>query len=119
MIHLVIALIVFVCVFGSALLGLYVRTVLPPRHLGDESIGVVKLATGPIATMAALVPGLLISSAKGSFDMVNGELVRNAASVIRLDRVLAHYGPETQEIRGLFKKSFGLQIQILASGDPR
>ncbi|MGF6602047.1 uncharacterized membrane protein (DUF485 family) [Paraburkholderia sp. GAS448] len=118
MIHLVIALIVFVCVFGSALLGLYVRALLPAHHLGEESIGVVKLATGLIATMAALVLGLLISSAKGSFDAVNGELVRNAASVIRLDRVLAHYGPETQEIRGLLKRSFGQQIQILASGDP-
>ena len=61
--HPLVALIVFVCVFGSALLGLYLRTVLPEHHLSEESIGVVKLATGLIATMAALVLGLLISSA--------------------------------------------------------
>jgi len=60
----VIALIVFVCVFGNALLGLHLRTMLPQHHLGDDSVGVVKLATGLIATMAALVLGLLISSAK-------------------------------------------------------
>jgi hypothetical protein len=116
--HLVVALIVFACVFGSALLGLYLRTKLPEHHLGDDSIGVVKLAIGLIATMAALVLGLLISSAKGSFDTVNGELVRNAASIIRLDRVLARYGPDTQEVRGMIKQSYGTSIQILASRDP-
>jgi hypothetical protein len=116
--HLLIALVVFVCVFGAALLGLHLRTMLPQQHLGDESIGVVKLAIGLIATMAALVLGLLISSAKGSFDTVNGELVRNAASIIRLDRMLARYGPETQEVRGLIKQSYSMSIQILASRDP-
>ncbi|SDI56045.1 hypothetical protein [Paraburkholderia phenazinium] len=116
--HVVVAFIVFTCVFGSALLGLYLRTLLPEQHLGEESIGVVKLTIGLIATMAALVLGLLISSAKSSFDTVNGELVRNAASVIRLDRVLARYGPETQEVRGLIKQSYGTSIQILASHDP-
>jgi hypothetical protein len=114
----VIALIVFVCVFGSALLGLYLRTMLPQHHLGDDSVGVVKLSTGLIATMAALVLGLLISSAKSSFETVNSELVHNAAGVVRLDRVLAQYGPETQEIRGLVKQSYGTWIQTLASRDP-
>ncbi|MEA3098304.1 MAG: hypothetical protein QOF74_2544, partial [Caballeronia mineralivorans] len=74
--HLVIASIVFACVFGSGLLGLYLRELLPAHHLSDDSIGVVKLATGLIATMAALVLGLLISSAKSSFDTANGELVQ-------------------------------------------
>lgn len=115
--HLAIALIVFACVFGSALIGLYIRDVLPAHHLTDESTGVVKMATGLIATMAALVLGLLVSSAKSSFDTANGELVQNAATVIQFDRVLANYGPETQEIRSLLKRSYGGAIQILASGD--
>lgn len=115
--HLAIALIVFICVFGSALLGLYVREHLPAHHLSDESIGVVKLATGLIATMAALVLGLLISSAKGTFDTTNTELVQNAAMVIQLDRVLARYGPETREIRTLLKNSYTGAVDIIASGD--
>ncbi|MGF6776250.1 hypothetical protein [Paraburkholderia sp. GAS334] len=115
--HIIIALIVFACVFGSALLGLYVRSMLPEHHLSDESIGVVKLATGLIATMAALVLGLLISSAKSSFDTVNGELVHSAASIIRLDRVLAQYGPETQDVRLSVKEAYGHLIQVIASGD--
>ncbi|NPT61141.1 bestrophin-like domain [Paraburkholderia elongata] len=115
--HLVIALIVFLCVVGSALLGSYLRVVLPQHHLSSESTDVVKLATGLIATMAALVLGLLISSAKGSFDTTNSEIVHSAADIVRLDRVLARYGPETQEIRGLLKRNTATSIEVLASGD--
>lgn len=116
--HLVIALIVFLCVVGSALLGSYLRVVLPQHHLSAESTDVVKLATGLIATMAALVLGLLISSAKGSFDTTNSETVHAAADIVRLDRVLARYGPETQEIRGLLKRMTARSIEVLSSSDP-
>jgi len=116
--HLTVGLIAFACVFGSALLGLYVRTLLPVDHLSDDSIGVVKLTTGLIATMAALVLGLLISSAKTSFDTVNAEVTHDAANVILLDRALARYGPETQEIRSLLKHAVATGVQKVASGDP-
>ena len=49
--------------------------------------------------MSALVLGLLISSAKGSFDRINNELVETAARVVALDRALADYGPEARELR--------------------
>ena len=87
--HLVIAAVVFICLFGSALLGSYLRGRLPSQHLSDESISVVKLATGLIATMAALVLGLLVSSAKGTFDTTSAELVGTAAKVVQFDRVLS------------------------------
>jgi hypothetical protein len=116
--HLTVALIVFACVFGSALLGLYVRTRLPDHHLSDDSIGGVKLSTGLIATMAALVLGLLISSAKSSFDTLNSEITHEAANIILLDRVLAQYGPETQDLRAYLKRSVANGIEIFASHDP-
>ncbi|MBP0595755.1 DUF4239 domain-containing protein [Paraburkholderia sp. LEh10] len=116
--HLSVALIIFACVFCSALLGLYLRTLLPQHHLDDDSIGVVKLATGLIATMAALVLGLLISSAKSSFDTVNASVTHEAANVILLDRMLARYGPQTQEIRGMLKQIVTGVVQQVASGDP-
>ena len=116
--HLIVALIIFVCVFCSALLGLYLRTLLPEHHLDDDSIDVVKLATGLIATMAVLVLGLLISSAKSSFDTVNASVTRDAVNVILLDRVLAQYGPQTQEIRGTLKQIVTVAVQQVASGDP-
>lgn len=88
----VIALIAFLCSFCIALLGLYLRCVLPEHHLSEESGSAIKLATGLIATIAALVLGLLISSAKSTFDTVKGDLVHNAASIVRLDRLLSQYG---------------------------
>jgi hypothetical protein len=116
--HFVIAFIAFFCVFGSAVLGLFLRAVLPEHHLSDESIGVVKLTTGLIATMAALVLGLLISSAKSSLDTVNSELVHNASSVVQLDRVLARFGPDAADCRSVLKTLYGTSIELLASGKP-
>jgi hypothetical protein len=115
--HLVIASVVFICLFGSALLGSYLRGRLPSQHLSDESISVVKLATGLIATMAALVLGLLVSSAKGTFDTTSAELVGTAAKVVQFDRVLSRYGPDTQEIRSLLKHNYAGVMQVLASRD--
>jgi hypothetical protein len=56
---------------------------------------------GLLATMSALVLALLISSAKSSHDTQSNEVTQMAADFIQLDRVLAHYGPETKDARGL------------------
>ena len=111
--ELAIALIVFSCIFGSALLGLFLRGMLPEHHLSSESKDVVKLAMGLIATMAALVLGLITASAKSSFDAQKSEMVHSAADIIRLDRVLALYGPETKEIRDLLKRAVAFRIHLI------
>lgn len=115
--HLVMALIVLCCLFGSALLGSYVRQRLPSHHLSDDSVAVLKLATGLLATMSALVLGLLVSSAKGTFDSTNAELEGAAAKVVEFDRVLARYGPEAQPIRTQLKHNYEQVLQSLASRD--
>src|SRR4051812_41205532 len=97
--------IVFACVFGGALLGMVLRAVLPERHLSPESKDLVKVGTGLIATMAALVLGLLVASAKSSFDTQRSELAQVSANIILLDRILAHYGPETKEVRELLRRA--------------
>ena len=112
-----VALIVFVCVFGSAMLGFLIGKVLPDRHLSSDSKDIVKLATGLIATLSALVLGLLVSSAKGTFEMVSNELVHVSARVVVIDRVLAQYGTETNEIRAGIKSGFTRVAEQLASGD--
>jgi len=101
---LVISLIAFGCIFGGMLLGMFLRGVLPGHHLSDESMGVVKLGTGMIATLAALVIGLLIASAKGSFDTMNNGLIQTGSKIVLLDRVMAQYGPETREARDLLRR---------------
>jgi hypothetical protein len=99
----VISGIVFGCIFGGALAGMIVRRLLPEHHLSAESRDVVKLGMGLIATMAALVLGLLVASAKSSFDAQKSGLTQLSANIILLDRVLAHYGPETSDARALLR----------------
>jgi hypothetical protein len=94
-----IALITFACIFGGALLGICLSLALPQHHLSNESKETVKLGAGLIATMAALVLGLLVGSAKSSFDAMNNGITEMGAKVIMLDRVLAHYGPESKDAR--------------------
>jgi hypothetical protein len=87
------------CIFGGALLGLLLGRVLPEHHLRDNSKDTVKVVAGTIATLAALVLGLLVGSAKNSFDALNTEITQSSTKVILLDRALAAYGPETKEAR--------------------
>ncbi len=111
------ALIAFCCVFTSAMVGLWLRAVLPEHHLDDDSRDIVKLGTGLVATISALVLSLLISSAKSSFDKMNDDLVQSAAVLIQLDRTLAAYGPETRDIRDLIKRQYSAGIDRLFSGN--
>lgn len=94
-----IALITFVCTFGGALLANYVRAALPPSHVTKESQDVVRLGMGLVATMTALLLGLVTASAKGSFDAQDVAVRATAANLLSLDRHLARYGPETKPIR--------------------
>ena len=96
---LVIGLISAGCIFGGALLGMWLHKVLPERHLDDASKDTVKLGAGLLATLAALVLGLLVSSAKASFDAMNTGIAQAGAKVLLIDHMLADYGPETKDVR--------------------
>lgn len=96
------ALIVFACLTAAVLLGRAFRRLLPEDHLTADSKDTIKLAIGLVATMSALVLGLLVSSAKGSYDTERSEVIQMAAKVAFLDRVLAVYGPEAAEARTRF-----------------
>lgn len=102
---LTISAIVFVCVFAGAVLGMLLRASLPKEHLSPESRDVVKLAMGIIATMTAVVLGLLVASAKGYYDTQSRELTEMSAQIVLLDRVLAHYGPEAKGARDQVRSS--------------
>jgi hypothetical protein len=94
-----VALLTFACIFGGAFVGMGLSMLLPGHHLSSDSKDSVKMAAGIVATMAALVLGLLVGSSKGSFDTMNSGITQIGAKVIMLDRTLAHFGPETKEIR--------------------
>lgn len=98
------SLIVLACVFGAALFGMWLRRMLPEHHFSDETKDTVKLAMGFVATMAALVLGLLVASAKDSYDKQAGGVTQMAAKIIFLDRILANYGSETKDIRATYRR---------------
>ena len=94
-----ISFIVLASVFGGALAGMLLQRSLPQHHLSPDSKETVKLAMALVSTMSALVLGLLVSSAKTFYDTQSAELNQISADVVALDRLLAHYGPETKEAR--------------------
>jgi hypothetical protein len=99
------------CIFGGALLGLLLQALIPEHHLRDNSKDTVKVVAGTIATLAALVLGLLVGSAKNSFDALNTEITQSSTKVILLDRALAAYGPETKEAREQLRRGVITLIQ--------
>ena len=111
------AFVVLACVFGGAMFGMFLSTVLPEHHLSEASKDVVKLVTGLIATLAALVLGLLVASSKSAFDTANEGFRQSAAKVILLDRTLAQYGPESKDVREMLRKGFAARIDQLFPKD--
>lgn len=102
--------IVFGVVLGGALLGMVLRALLPEHHLSQDSKDTVKLGMGLIGTITALVLGLLVASAKSSFDAQRNGLAQLSANLILLDRILAHYGSDTKEIREQLQQTVVMMI---------
>lgn len=97
------SLIAFACIFGATLLGAYLRTVLPMHHLSTETKETVRLSMGVIGTMAALVLGLLIASAKTSYDAKANQIRQLTVNIIVIDQLFTQYGPETYPLRELLR----------------
>jgi len=108
---ILISFILFVSLVGAALLGRRVHRYLPEDHLSDSSRDSVKLAMGLVATMTALVLGLLVSSAKEAYDTKRSEVIQMAAKVAFLDRVLALYGPEAAVARSELRAAITDAVQ--------
>lgn len=104
------------CLLAAVWLGMRIRRVLPEHHLSADTKDTVKLAMGLVATMSALVLGLLVSSAKSSYDTTRGEVIQMAAKVAFLDRVLAVYGPEADGPRNEFHAAVEHAVRLMWSG---
>ena len=92
--------ITFLCISGGALLGMF----LPGHHLSADEKDVIRLGTGLIGTIAALVLGLLIASAKSSYDTQSTQITNLTTDTILLDHLLEEYGPETGATRKLLRR---------------
>ena len=108
-----VAVIVFACVFAGALLGMGLRVLIPEHHLSADTKDVIKLGMGLIATMTALVLGLMIATAKSSYDMQDDAVKHTAARVLLLDRMLSSYGPETKGAREVLRQTVASRLAAI------
>src|SRR6476620_9902635 len=99
--------IVFVLTLSGIFLGTLLRRSLPEHHLDEHAKDVVRLGVGLIATIAALVLGLLIAAAKSSFDTQTSQVRQITADLILLDNILAQYGPEARAVREQIRSTVG------------
>ena len=99
-----ISLAVFAVVVGSTAFGIFLNRVLPEHHLSKDSREIIHLGIGVIVTLTALVLGLLVASAKGSFDTKSDEIRQSSVKLILVDGNLRQYGPEAKEARDLLRR---------------
>lgn len=109
---------VFACLVATSLLGRAIRRRLPQDHLSADSRDVIKLAAGLVVTMSALLLGLLVASARASYESARGGVVQMAADVMFLDRVLAHYGPDAADARALLRSAAADAVARMWPQDP-
>ncbi len=98
-----ISVLVTICIFTGALLGLYLHRV-PRIDLSRETQDVVRLGTGMISVLASLVLGLLIATAKTSFDTTNSEIRSYGADLILLAETFRDYGPGAEKPKMLLRQ---------------
>ena len=105
------------CVFGGSLIAMYAARALPDSHLSADARDVIKVGMALIATLVALVLGLMIATAKGTYDAQSAGVRQLSANVLLLDRSLAEYGPEAQQPRDLLRQAAELMLQRLWPAD--
>jgi len=114
-----IAIVVVAVVMGGALLGAYVRSHLPKHHLEGDTRDIVKAGIGILATLSALVLGLIIASAKSSFDTKTEEVQAAAVKLLHLDRSLRQLGTAGDHARQELTQMVRMRVdQVWAQRDP-
>ena len=98
-----IAGIAFASIVAVTLLGMLLRSLVPDRYLSAESKEVIRLGTALIATMSALLLGLLISSTRSSYEEKRGQVIRMTADLIELDLLMKDYGSEGPAVRQVMR----------------
>jgi hypothetical protein len=105
-----ISVIAFLFALAGIGLGSLARRVLPAEQLGTESKDVIKLSLGIVVSLSALVLGLLVASAKGSYEARRSEINQMTSSVLLLDYLLLKYGDDAKRARVALREEIPLVI---------
>jgi hypothetical protein len=101
---LIIGLLVYALLLAGAFVGWKMRNRLPAHHLAEETKSLVNMSTAVVATVSALVLGLLISNANTTFTRLGGEVTSLSAEILRLDQILRRYGSAADPARGILRQ---------------
>lgn len=94
-----IAVLVFLCLLAASLGSLLIREKLPPHQRQQDTHAVVGLVANVFVVMTSLVLGLMLNSAKTTFESVDRNVHAIATDLILLERTLQRYGPDADETR--------------------
>lgn len=114
-----IALIILVFMLSGMVLGSYLRMILPDYHTQTDSKDILMTSAGMMATLVALIVGLLVTSAKDTYDVTNSSITQGSAKVITLDYYLSHYGPEAKKVRELLHQAVATGINRIWPDESR
>jgi len=106
---------IFALLLAGIFVGALLRKALPQTHLSKDTQDVVRLGAGLIATIGGLLLGLLIASAKSSYDTESTQVKQITADIILLDNLLAKYGSEALPIRNQMRSTIGPFVDRLWS----
>jgi hypothetical protein len=98
------------CLLGGLIVGLLLGRFLPETHVNEQSKHTIQIASGMVATLSALVLGLLVASAKGEFDRIDNANTVTGANFILLDRVLSQYGSDAKPARDELRHAADTEI---------
>lgn len=102
---LAISVLAALLMLGGAAFGILLRRRLPNHHLNEHSKDVVRLGASLVATITALLLGLLITSAKTSYETQRNEVRQIASKLVLLDNQLKRYGPEATAAREALRRA--------------
>ena len=103
------AAIVAVSTLASALLGIAAQQFLGPSYVA-EARSMTNSVVGLVATLLAVVVGLLVSTSYGLFNSQQTDLETIVRSVARMRFVLRHFGPEAEAASAILRKQI-LQLK--------
>src|SRR6478752_7606731 len=94
----------FVSILIGTAIGMVLKRSLRLDVLEAGSKDFIRLGAGFLATLAALVIGLMIASAKNTYDAQNTNIRQLGTNAVLLDQMLAKYGPEAKAARTLLRE---------------
>ena len=94
----------FVAILLGSAAGISLRRHPSIDALEPGSKELIRLGAGFLATLAALVIGLMIASAKNFYDSQSSNIRQLGANAVLADQMLGKYGPEAKPARALLRE---------------